>query len=82
MKHIFKTPNIGFQNVISFTCSDDAVTTLVDLFLKLNSLGDAGCSRIVTIDWDGDGRDKLENISINGVSLCDWDKEFDRLNSI
>ena len=82
MEHKFKTPNIAFQNVISFTCSDAAVKPLLELFSKLRSLGQMGGSREVTIDWDGDGRERLENISVNGVTLDAWKKEFERLNQI
>jgi hypothetical protein len=80
MEQKFKTPNIAFQNVISFTCSDDAVKPLLELFSKLRSLGQMGCSRELTIDWDGDGRDRLENISVNGMTLDVWEREFERLN--
>jgi len=80
MEKKFKTPNIAFQNVISFTCSDDAVKTLLELFSKLRGLGQMGCSRELTIDWDGDGRDRLENISVNGMTLDAWESEFERLN--
>jgi len=80
MEQKFKTPNIAFQNVISFTCSDDAVKPLLKLFSKLRSLGQMGCSRELTIDWDGDGRDRLENISVNGMTLDAWESEFERLN--
>lgn len=41
-----------------------------------------GSSRKVTIDWDGDGRDRLENISVNGMTLDDWEKEWNRLEGI
>lgn len=82
MEQKFKTPNIAFQNVISFTCSDDAVKPLLELFSKLRSLGQMGSSREVVIDWDGDGRDRLENISVNGMTLDAWESEFLRLNKI
>lgn len=82
MEQKFKTPNIAFQNVISFTCSDDAVKPLLELFSKLRSLGQMGSSREVVIDWDGDGRDRLENISVNGMTLDAWETEFLRLNKI
>ena len=80
MEQKFKTPNIAFQNVISFTCSDDAVKPLLELFSKLRSLGKMGCSRQLTIGWDGDGGDRLENISVNGITLDAWESEFERLN--
>jgi len=82
MEQKFKTPNIAFQNVISFTCSDDAVKPLLELFSRLRSLGQMGSSREVVIDWDGDGRDRLENISVNGMTLDAWESEFARLNKI
>ena len=82
MEQKFKTPNIAFQNVISFTCSDDAVKPLLELFSKLQSLGQMGSSREVAIDWDGDGRDRLENISVNGIALDAWESEFSRLSKI
>ena len=41
-----------------------------------------GSSREVVIDWDGDGRDRLENISVNGMTLDAWESEFSRLNKI
>jgi len=82
MKNKFKTPHISYQNVISFTCSDDSIEPLLELFQKLQSLGQMGSSREVTIDWDGDGRHRLENISINGLTLDAWDKERKRLDSL
>ena len=36
----------------------------------------------MSIDWDGDGRDRLENISVNGMTLDNWEKEWKRLNDI
>lgn len=82
MENKFKTPKIDTQNVISFTCSDDSIEPLLELFEKLRSLGQMGSSRDVSIDWDGDGRDRLENISINGMTLDNWEKEWKRLEDI
>lgn len=82
MKNKFRTPKIDTQNVISFTCSDTSVELLLELFGKLRSLGQMGCSRQVTIDWDGDGSDRLENISVNGMTLGNWEKEWERLNDL
>ena len=82
MENKFRTPKIDAQNVISFTCSDDSIEPLLELFRKLRSLGQMGGSREVTIDWDGDGRDRLENISVNGMTLNDWEKEWKRLSDI
>ena len=78
MKQKFKSPKTSLQNDISFTCSDDAVKPLLELFLKLGTLGQMGYSRELTIDWDG--RDRLDNISVNGLTLDGWDSEFERLN--
>lgn len=82
MENKFKTPKIDTQNVISFTCSDDSIEPLLELFGKLRSLGQMGSSREVSIVWDGDGRDRLENISVNGMTLDNWEKEWKRLEDI
>lgn len=82
MSNKFKSPNIAFQNVISITCSDDAVEPLIELFETLKSLGQMGCSRTITINWDGDGRDRLDNITVNGLTLANWKIEWERLNKI
>jgi hypothetical protein len=82
MKNKFKTPKISNDNVISFTCSDTAVEPLLELFGILSMYGQAGCSREVVIDWDGDGSDQLENISVNGMKLTDWEIEWKRLDDI
>ena len=82
MGNKFRTPKIDAQNVISFTCSDGSVEPLLELFGKLKSLGNLGCSLQVTIDWDGDGNNRLENISVNGLTLDNWEKEWERLNEV
>ena len=33
----YKTPKMGCENTISFTCSDDSVEKLVEQLLKLDS---------------------------------------------
>ena len=78
----FRTPKIDAQNVISFTCSDDSIKPLLNLLNELKSLGEMGCSRTIKIDWDGDGRDIVNNISVNGMTLKEWDVEWKRLNNI
>lgn len=78
----YKTPKMDCENVISFTCSDDSVEKLIKYLSKLYSLGEMGCTRETSLEWDGDGRDKLNNISINGMNLDEWDKEFKRLENI
>jgi hypothetical protein len=82
MENKFKTPKIDTQNVISFTCSDDSIEPLLELFSKLRLLGQMGSIREVSIDWDGDGRDRLENISVNGMTLGKWEKEWKRLRRV
>jgi hypothetical protein len=82
MENKFRTPKIDTQNVISFTCSDDSIEPLLKLLGKLRNLGQMGSSGEVTIDWDGDGRDRLENISVNGMTLDNWEKEWKRLEGI
>ena len=81
-KNKFRTPKIDSQNVISFTCSDDSIKPLLNLLKELKSLGEMGCSRTIKIDWDGDGRDRVNHISINGMTLSEWDNEWKRLNDI
>lgn len=78
----FRTPKIDSQNVITFTCSDDSIKPLLNLLKELKSLGEMGCSRTIKIDWDGDGRDRVNHISINGMTLSEWDNEWKRLNDI
>lgn len=78
----FKTPRIDAQNTISFTCSDDAVEPILEFLNKLKSLGEMGCSRTVKINWDGDGRDRVNYVSINGMSLKDWNDEWERLENL
>jgi hypothetical protein len=81
-KNKFKTPKIDSQNVISFTCSDGSINSLLNLLKELKSLGEMGCSRTIKIDWDGDGRDRVNHISINGMTLSEWELEWKRLGDI
>lgn len=78
----FRTPKIDSQNVITFTCSDKSIISLLNLLNELKSLGEMGCSRTVKIDWDGDGSDRVNNISINGMTLSEWNIEWKRLSEI
>ena len=41
-----------------------------------------GCSRDIKVDWDGDGKDRVNNISINGMTLTEWENEWKRLGEI
>lgn len=81
-KNKFRTPKIDSQNVITFTCSDNSIKPLLNLLNELKSLGEMGCSRTIKIDWDGDGSDKINHISINGMTLSEWDDEWKRLDYI
>jgi hypothetical protein len=78
----YETPKMDCENNISFTCSEDSVEKLIKLMLEMHSLGEMGSTRDLSIYWDGDGRDKLNNISINGLTLEQWDEEFKRLENI
>ncbi len=78
----FRTPKIDSQNVITFTCSDDSIDTLLNLLKDLKSLGEMGCSRTIEVDFDGDGKDRVSNISINGMTLPEWESEWKRLSKI
>ena len=80
MENKYRTPRIDSQNVVTFTCSDGAVDTIVELLNELHALGNMGASRDVRISWDGDGNHQLSNISINGMSESAWEDERDRLN--
>ena len=82
MENKFRTPRIDTKNIISFTCSDYSVEPLLELFNKLKSMGQMGSSGSLTIDWDGDGSDRLGNITVNGMTLENWSKEWKRLNDI
>lgn len=82
MKNKFKTPKMDSENVVSFTCSDQALEPILELLDKLFSLGQMGSSREVTIDWDGDGKHQVNNISVNGMNLDNWEKEWERLKSL
>lgn len=75
----FKSKRIGDQNIVSFTCSDSALEELLILLNRLKQLGDLGSSRRIFIEdfegiifFDGDGRDRLDNINVNGKPLKEW----------
>jgi len=90
MKNVYKTTKISNQNVVSFTCSDDALGSVLEILNEMKVLGNVGASRDIIIKWggkndiciffDGDGRYKVDNISINGMTEADWKKEWKRLS--
>lgn len=82
MNNKYRTPKIDSQNVISFTCSDGSIEPLLNLLNQLKSLGQMGCTRTIEFEWDGDGSDRVNNISVNGMSLSAWENEWKRLNDI
>lgn len=89
MTHKYRTPKQDSENVISFTCSDGAITPVLEILEQLQCLGSIGSSRDVIINWggvndvhinfDGDGNHKVNNISVNGLTLKEWDIEHIRL---
>ena len=92
MKNKYKTPKIDMENVISFTCSDGAIESVLELLNNLKDLGEIGSSRNIVVEWggrynkeiffDGDGSARVNNITINGLSEDAWDKEWKRLGVI
>lgn len=79
----FKPKFIGHQNVVSFTCSDTSLVAIVSLLQKLEGL--AFKSEDVVFEWKGEGFDggyNLTNISVNGMTLDQWEKEQDRWSDI
>jgi hypothetical protein len=90
----YQPPKRRTRNVISFTCSDQAVEVVLKLLQALERLGSWGCSRnfvMVDCPWedepnqfffDGDGSDKLGFIKVNGLSLAEWRDEWDRMAAI
>jgi hypothetical protein len=84
MENKYRTPRIDSQNIVQFTCSDDAIEVVLAILKNLEFNGIAGRTIDIEIDeqnlvFDGDGRDKVSNIAINGYSLQEWEKEWDRL---
>jgi hypothetical protein len=60
---------------------------MLEILDHLKTLGQCGMSREIKIDkisyfFDGDGRDKLDYIKVNGLSLIEWQEELDRLAKI
>ena len=92
MENKYKTPKMDCENVISFTCSDSAIEPVLELLGQLRILGSIGSSRDVIVNWergkekviffDGDGRDRVNNVSVNGLTLKEWENEWERLNEI
>lgn len=92
MENKYKTPKMDCENVISFTCSDSAIEPVLELLEQLRILGSIGSSRDIIVDWgrgeekvmffDGDGRDRVNNVCVNGLTLKEWENEWKRLNEI
>lgn len=92
MKNKYKTPKLDSGNIVSFTCSDYALESILELLNELRTMGSLGCTRDIIIKWggendkiicfDGDGGDKINNININGLSEDQWEKEWKRLDDI
>jgi hypothetical protein len=90
----FRTPKISCENVVSFTCSNGALEPVLKLLENIQQMGDMGCSRDIVIqswggdgggvliDFDGDGSDRVDNISINGMTKKQWLEEWERLEEI
>ena len=91
-KNKYKTPKIDCENVISLTCSDNAIFPILQLLQEMKSMGEMGCTREIVVNWgrgedvvvlfDGDGNHQLNNISVNGLTLKEWEKEWKRLADI
>lgn len=70
------------ERKISFTCNKDAAPELIKLLSYLEMLGLLGCTRDIVIDgdnkwfvFDGDGPDRISDITINGVSVGEWEED-------
>jgi hypothetical protein len=84
MTHKYRTPLTSTQNVVSFTCSDGALETVLEVLRYMQTLGQLGGTREIVADgldveFDGDGDHKLGHISVNGLSMPDWQDEWLRL---
>lgn len=92
MENRFKTPKMDCENVISFTCSDSALKPVLELLEQMRILGSIGSSRDIIVNWgkneekviffDGDGRDRVNHVSVNGLTLNEWEEEWHRLKQI
>jgi hypothetical protein len=83
----FKTKRIDMTNIISFTCSDEAMTPVLGLLEAMKSMSD-GQTRTVSAEdygiweFDGDGSAQLANINVNGLPLKDWKKIEDESEKV
>lgn len=64
---------------IQLVCSRHSVKVIMELLARLKNLGDAGCSRCISIEgsqkkmfFDGDGSDHIYSYTLNGRSLDEW----------
>lgn len=83
----YQSPKRSTESNIAFTCSNHAVSVMLEVLEHLKTLGQCGMSREIKIDessyfFDGDGRDKVDYIKVNGLSLIEWQEELDRLAKI
>lgn len=83
----YQSPKRSMESNIAFTCSNHAVSGMLEILNHLKTLGQCGMSREIKIDessyfFDGDGRDKVDYIKVNGLSLMEWQEELDRLAKI
>jgi len=92
MKNKYNTPRLDCENVVTFTCSTYALDGIIELLENMKAMGSMGCTRDIIVNWggegnnvicfDGDGGDKLNNISINGLTQTQWKEERKRLEEI
>ena len=92
MRKYFRTPKLDSENVVSFTCSNSALPSVLKILEELEVLSSIGSSRDIIVDWgkdkehiiffDGDGKDRVNNVSVNGLTLDEWEKEWTRLEEI
>lgn len=83
----YHSKKLSMQNVVTFTCSNDAADTLVKVLKMFRDFGEWGHSVSFKIEgksfgFDGDGEMKIGSISVNGWTLDEWESEFHRLMAI
>lgn len=83
----YQSPKRSMESNIAFTCSNHAVSVMLEILDHLKTLSQCGIAREIKIDvnsyfFDGDGRDKVDYVKVNGLSLIEWQEELDRLTKI
>jgi len=63
--------------VVNFKCSEEALPEIINLLETLNRLGTEGHTRDFMIGddqfcFDGNGKHRLHEITVNGEPLSDW----------